>query len=117
NAYNSVKGTKERVGRLLRMHANKREDIEDASAGEIIAIGGMRQVTTGDTVCDETKPIVLEAMEFPAPVIRVAVEPKTRADQDKLGTALSRLAQEDPSFNVSTDQETGQTIIAVMGEL
>src|SRR2546421_716116 len=116
-AYNSVKGTKERVGRLLRMHANKREDMEDASAGEIIAIGGMRQVTAGDTVCDETRPIVLEAMEFPAPVIRVAVEPKTRADQDKLGTALSRLAQEDPSFNVSTDQETGQTIIAGMGEL
>jgi elongation factor G len=99
------------------MHANKREDIEEASAGEIIAIGGMKQVTTGDTVCDENKPIVLEAMEFPAPVIRVAVEPKTRADQDKLGTALSRLAQEDPSFNVSTDQETGQTIIAGMGEL
>jgi elongation factor G len=116
-AYNSVKGTKERVGRLLRMHANKREDIEEASAGEIIAIGGMKQVTTGDTVCDENKPIVLEAMEFPAPVIRVAVEPKTRADQDKLGTALSRLAQEDPSFNVSTDHETGQTIIAGMGEL
>src|ERR687886_395849 len=115
--YNSVKGTKERVGRLLRMHANKREDIEEASAGEIIAIGGMKQVTTGDTVCDENKPIVLEAMEFPAPVIRVAVEPKTRADQDKLGTALSRLAQEDPSFNVSTDHETGQTIIAGMGEL
>jgi elongation factor G len=116
-AYNSVKGTKERVGRLLRMHANKREDVEEASAGEIIAIGGMKQVTTGDTVCDENKPIVLEAMEFPAPVIRVAVEPKTRADQDKLGTALARLAQEDPSFNVSTDQETGQTIIAGMGEL
>ncbi|HEV2864823.1 MAG TPA: elongation factor G [Pyrinomonadaceae bacterium] len=115
--YNSVKGTKERVGRLMRMHANNREDIEDASAGEIIAIGGMKQVTTGDTVCDENKPVILEAMEFPAPVIRVAVEPKTRADQDKLGTALSRLAQEDPSFNVSTDQETGQTIIAGMGEL
>ncbi|CAN5303393.1 elongation factor G [soil metagenome] len=116
-AYNSVKGTKERVGRLLRMHANKREDIEEASAGEIIAIGGMKQVTTGDTVCDENKPIILEAMDFPAPVIRVAVEPKTRQDQDKLGTALSRLAQEDPSFNVSTDHETGQTIIAGMGEL
>src|SRR5215213_4244616 len=116
-AYNSVKGTKERVGRLLRMHANKREDIDEASAGEIVAIGGMKQVTTGDTVCDENKPIILEAMEFPAPVIRVAVEPKTRADQDKLGTALSRLAQEDPSFNVSTDHETGQTIIAGMGEL
>ncbi|MGA9996354.1 MAG: elongation factor G [Pyrinomonadaceae bacterium] len=116
-AYNSVKDTRERVGRLMRMHANKREDIDEASAGEIIAIGGMKQVTTGDTVCDENKPIVLEAMEFPAPVIRVAVEPKTRADQDKLGIALSRLAQEDPSFNVSTDHETGQTIIAGMGEL
>jgi elongation factor G len=115
--YNSVKQTKERVGRLMQMHANNREDIDEASAGEIIAIGGMRQVTTGDTVCDENKPIILEAMEFPAPVIRVAVEPKTRQDQDKLGTALSRLAQEDPSFNVSTDQETGQTIIAGMGEL
>jgi elongation factor G len=116
-AYNSVKDNRERVGRLMRMHANKREDIDEASAGEIVAIGGMKQVTTGDTICDENKPIVLEAMEFPAPVIRVAVEPKTRADQDKLGTALSRLAQEDPSFNVSTDQETGQTIIAGMGEL
>ena len=116
-AYNPVKDSKERVGRLMRMHANKREDIEVASAGEIIAIGGMKQVTTGDTICDENKPVVLEAMEFPAPVIRVAVEPKTRQDQDKLGVALNRLAQEDPSFNVSTDQETGQTIIAGMGEL
>ena len=116
-AYNPVKDTRERVGRLMRMHANKREDIEDASAGEIIAIGGMKQVTTGDTVCDENKPIILEKMEFPAPVIRVAVEPKTRQDQDKLGVALNRLAQEDPSFNVSTDPETGQTIIAGMGEL
>jgi elongation factor G len=116
-AYNPIKGSKERVGRLMRMHANKREDIEDASAGEIIAIGGMKQVTTGDTVCDDNKPIILEKMEFPAPVIRVAVEPKTRQDQDKLGVALNRLAQEDPSFNVSTDQETGQTIIAGMGEL
>jgi elongation factor G len=101
----------------MQMHANKREDIEDASAGEIVAIGGMKQVTTGDTVCDENKPIILEKMEFPAPVIRVAVEPKTRQDQDKLGVALNRLAQEDPSFNVSTDPETGQTIIAGMGEL
>jgi elongation factor G len=116
-AYSPTKDNRERVGRLMRMHANKREDIDEASAGEIIAIGGMKQVTTGDTVCDENKPIVLEAMEFPAPVIRVAVEPKTRADQDKLGVALSRLAQEDPSFNVSTDHETGQTIIAGMGEL
>ena len=87
-AYNTAKDSRERVGRLMRMHANKREDIEDASAGEIIAIGGMKQVTTGDTVCDENKPIILEAIEFPAPVIRVAVEPKTRADQDKLGIAL-----------------------------
>ena len=116
-AYNPTKGSKERVGRLMRMHANKREDIEDASSGEIIAIGGMKQVTTGDTVCDENKPVILEKMEFPAPVIRVAVEPKTRQDQDKLGVALNRLAQEDPSFNVSTDQESGQTIIAGMGEL
>ncbi len=116
-AYNPIKDTRERVGRLMRMHANKREDIDEASAGEIIAIGGMKQVTTGDTVCDENRPVVLEAMEFPAPVIRVAVEPKTRQDQDKLGVALARLAQEDPSFNVSTDQETGQTIIAGMGEL
>jgi elongation factor G len=116
-AYNPTKDTKERVGRLMRMHANKREDIDTASAGEIIAIGGMKQVTTGDTVCDDNKPIILEKMEFPAPVIRVAVEPKTRQDQDKLGVALNRLAQEDPSFNVSTDQETGQTIIAGMGEL
>ena len=116
-AYNPIKDSKERVGRLMRMHANKREDIETASAGEIIAIGGMKQVTTGDTICDDNKPVVLEAMEFPAPVIRVAVEPKTRQDQDKLGVALNRLAQEDPSFNVSTDQETGQTIIAGMGEL
>jgi elongation factor G len=116
-AYNPTKDSRERVGRLLRMHANKREDINEASAGEIIAIGGMKQVTTGDTVCDDNKPIILERMEFPAPVIRVAVEPKTRQDQDKLGVALNRLAQEDPSFNVSTDQETGQTIIAGMGEL
>ena len=115
--YNSTKDSKERVGRLMRMHANKREDIDEASAGEIVAIGGMKNVSTGDTICDEAHPIVLEAMEFPTPVIRVAVEPKTRADQDKLSTALQRLAQEDPSFNVSTDQETGQTIIAGMGEL
>jgi elongation factor G len=114
---NTIKGTKERVGRLMRMHANKREDIESASAGEIIAIGGMKNVTTGETVSDENKPIILESMEFPDPVVRVAVEPKTRADQDKMGIALNRLAQEDPSFQVSTDHETGQTIIAGMGEL
>jgi elongation factor G len=115
--YNTIKNTKERVGRLMLMHANKREDVESASAGEIVAIGGMKSVTTGDTVSDETKQIVLESMEFPDPVVRVAVEPKTRADQDKMGVALNRLAQEDPSFQVSTDHETGQTIIAGMGEL
>jgi elongation factor G len=115
--YNTIKGTKERVGRLMRMHANKREDIESASAGEIIAIGGMKNVTTGETVSDENRQIILESMEFPDPVVRVAVEPKTRADQDKMGIALNRLASEDPSFQVSTDHETGQTIIAGMGEL
>ena len=114
---NTIKGSKERVGRLMLMHANKREDVDSASAGEIVAIGGMKNVTTGDTVSDENKPIILESMEFPDPVVRVAVEPKTRADQDKMGIALNRLAQEDPSFRVSTDHETGQTIIAGMGEL
>jgi elongation factor G len=114
---NTIKGTKERVGRLMLMHANKREDVESASAGEIVAIGGMKNVTTGDTVSDENNPIILESMEFPDPVVRVAVEPKTRQDQDKMGIALNRLAQEDPSFRVNTDQETGQTIIAGMGEL
>ncbi len=111
------RGNKERVGRIMRMHANKREDIEKASAGEIIAIGGMKNVTTGDTICNAENPIILESIEFPDPVVQVAVEPKTRADQDKMGVALGRLAQEDPSFQVSTDHETGQTIIAGMGEL
>lgn len=111
------KNNKERVGRIMRMHANKREDIESASAGEIIAIGGMKNVTTGDTICSADDLIILESIEFPDPVVQVAVEPKTRADQDKMGIALNRLAQEDPSFRVSTDHETGQTIIAGMGEL
>ncbi|HEY0427273.1 MAG TPA: elongation factor G [Pyrinomonadaceae bacterium] len=115
--YNTIKGSKERVGRLMLMHANKREDVESASAGEIIAIGGMKNVTTGETVSDENRQIILESMEFPEPVVRVAVEPKTRQDQDKMGIALNRLAQEDPSFQVSSDHETGQTIIAGMGEL
>ena len=115
--YNTIKNSKERVGRLMLMHANKREDVESATAGEIVAIGGMKNVTTGETISDESKQIVLESMEFPDPVVRVAVEPKTRADQDKMGIALNRLAQEDPSFQVSTDHETGQTIIAGMGEL
>ncbi len=114
---NSAKDNKERVGRLMRMHANKREDIESAGAGEIVAIGGIKNVTTGDTICDENKPVILESIDFPDPVVRVAVEPKTRQDQDKMGLALSKLAQEDPSFQVTTDQETGQTIIAGMGEL
>ncbi len=114
---NTIKDSKERVGRLMLMHANKREDVESASAGEIVAIGGMKNTTTGDTVADESKPIILESMDFPEPVVRVAVEPKTRADQDKMGTALNRLAQEDPSFRVTSDHETGQTIIAGMGEL
>ena len=114
---NTIKDSKERVGRLMLMHANKREDVERASAGEIVAIGGMKNTTTGDTVSDEMKPIILESMDFPEPVVRVAVEPKTRQDQDKMGVALNRLAQEDPSFRVNTDHETGQTIIAGMGEL
>ncbi len=115
--YNTIKNQKERVGRLMLMHANKREDIDSAAAGEIVAIGGMKNVTTGDTISDENKHIILESMEFPDPVVRVAVEPKTRQDQDKMGIALNRLAQEDPSFRVSSDHETGQTIIAGMGEL
>ncbi|MCW5968400.1 MAG: elongation factor G [Blastocatellales bacterium] len=115
--YNSTKDTRERVGRILKMHANKREDIEEAYAGEIVAVAGLKQVTTGDTICSESQPVILEAMEFPNPVISLAIEPKTRQDQEKLGIALGRLAQEDPSFRVSTDQETNQTIIAGMGEL
>jgi elongation factor G len=114
---NPGKRGKERVGRIMRMHANKREDVDEAYAGEIVAIGGLKNVTTGDTICVETEPVVLEAMEFPTPVIAVAIEPKTRADQEKLGTALGRLAQEDPSFRVSTEAETGQTLISGMGEL
>jgi elongation factor G len=117
NVLNATKGSRERVGRLMRMHAAKREDIEKASAGEIVAIGGLKNVTTGDTICSETNPVVLEALEFPVPVISQAIEPKTRADQEKLGIALQKLAQEDPSFKVHTDTETGQTIIAGMGEL
>jgi len=115
--YNSVKGKKERIGRLLKMHANKREDIKEVYAGDIAAAVGLRDTTTGDTLCDETRPIVLERMEFPDPVISIAIEPKTKADQEKLGGALQRLAAEDPSFRVSSDAETGQTLIAGMGEL
>jgi elongation factor G len=108
---------RERVGRMLLMHANNREDIKEARAGDIVAFAGMKDVRTGDTLCDPQKPIVLERMEFPEPVIEVAVEPKTKADHDKMGLALQRLAAEDPSFRVKTDQESGQTIIAGMGEL
>ncbi len=108
---------RERVGRMLLMHANNREDIKEARAGDIVAFAGMKDVRTGDTLCDPNKPIVLERMEFPEPVIEVAVEPKTKADHDKMGLALQRLAAEDPSFRVKTDQESGQTIIAGMGEL
>jgi len=115
--YNSSKGTRERIGRLLQMHAIKREEIEAVYAGDICACVGLKSVTTGDTLCDEEKPVVLEAMTFPAPVIDVAVEPKTKADQDKMGQALARLAQEDPTFRVHTDRDSGQTIISGMGEL
>ena len=115
--YNSCKDRKERIGRLIRMHANHREEIEEAHAGEIIAVVGLKDTTTGDTLCAENKPIVLESMDFPEPVIRVAIEPKTKQDQEKMIIALVKLAEEDPTFKTYTDQETGQTIIAGMGEL
>lgn len=115
--YNSVKDKKERIGRMLLMHANKREDIKEAYAGDIIALAGLKDTTTGDTLCDESKPIVLENMVFPEPVIQLAVEPKTKADVEKMGLALGRLAMEDPSFKVTSDPDSGQTIIAGMGEL
>ena len=115
--YNSTKGKKERVGRLLKMHANHREDIDEIRAGDICAIVGLKETTTGDTLCDENHPIILEQMEFPEPVIRVAIEPKTKQGQEKMGFALAKLAEEDPTFKTYTDQETGQTIIAGMGEL
>ncbi len=115
--YNSVKGKKERLGRILQMHANQREEIKEVRAGDIAAAVGLKEAITGDTLCALDKPIVLERMEFPEPVIHVAVEPKTKADQEKMGLALNRLAQEDPSFRVRTDEESGQTIISGMGEL
>ncbi|MBN9144697.1 MULTISPECIES: elongation factor G [Novosphingobium] len=114
---NSVKDKKEKVGRMLEMHANERKDIDEAFAGDIIALAGMKETTTGDTLCAERQPIVLERMEFPEPVIELSVEPKTKADQEKMGVALNRLSAEDPSFRVSTDHESGQTIIKGMGEL
>lgn len=115
--YNSCKGKKERVGRLIRMHANNRQEIEEGYAGEIVAIVGLKDTTTGETLCDQAHPIVLESMDFPEPVIRVAIEPKTKQDQEKMILALIKLAEEDPTFKTYTDQETGQTIIAGMGEL
>ena len=115
--YNATKDTKERVGRILKMHANKREDIDMVMAGDIAAAVGLKNTTTGDTLCDISHPVILEKMEFPEPVISVAIEPKTKVDQERLGTSLAKLAQEDPSFRVKTDEETGQTIISGMGEL
>ncbi len=115
--YNSVKGNKERMGRILQMHANHREDIETCYAGDIAAAVGLKNTTTGDTLCDEKHPVILESMNFPEPVIRVAIEPKTKAGQEKMGIALAKLAEEDPTFKAYTDEETGQTIIAGMGEL
>jgi len=114
---NSTKDKKERVGRMLLMHANNREDIKEAYAGDIVALAGLKETRTGDTLCDTQKPVILERMEFPDPVIEIAIEPKSKADQEKLGVALSKLAAEDPSFRVSTDHESGQTILKGMGEL
>ncbi|MGA2127506.1 MAG: elongation factor G, partial [Xanthobacteraceae bacterium] len=114
---NSTKERKERVGRMLLMHANNREDIKEAFAGDIVALAGLKEVRTGDTLCDSHQPVILEKMEFPDPVIEIAIEPKSKADQEKLGVALAKLAAEDPSFRVSTDQESGQTILKGMGEL
>ena len=117
SVYNVAKGRKERIGRLLRMHANKREEIQEILAGDICAAVGLKTVSTGDTICDDDHPIVLESIDFPTPVIQLAVEPKTKADQEKLGMAIQKLAQEDPTFRVNTDPETGQTILSGMGEL
>ncbi|MCE7078813.1 elongation factor G [Streptomyces sp. ST2-7A] len=114
---NSVKGKKERIGKIYRMHANKREEISRAGAGDIVAVMGLKQTTTGETLSDSASPVILESMEFPNPVIEVAIEPKSKGDQEKLGVAIQRLAEEDPSFQVKTDEETGQTIISGMGEL
>jgi len=115
--YNSTKGKKERIGRILQMHANKREEIKEVRAGDIAAAVGLKSTTTGDTLCDDNKPVILESIEFPEPVISIAIEPKTKADQEKLGLSLQKLASEDPSFRVRTDEETGQTILSGMGEL
>ena len=114
---NSVNGRKERIGKVYQMHANKREEIASVGAGQIVAVMGLKDTKTGHTLCDPQHPVVLESMSFPAPVIEVAIEPKTKGDQEKLGTAIQRLSDEDPTFTVKTDEETGQTIIAGMGEL
>uniref|UniRef100_A0AAU3I1N7 Elongation factor G n=1 Tax=Streptomyces sp. NBC_01393 TaxID=2903851 RepID=A0AAU3I1N7_9ACTN len=114
---NSVKGKKERIGKIYRMHANKREEIDAVGAGDIVAVMGLKQTTTGETLCDDKNPVILESMDFPAPVIQVAIEPKSKGDQEKLGVAIQRLAEEDPSFHVHSDEETGQTILGGMGEL
>src|SRR3974390_2670607 len=114
---NSTKDKKKRVGRMLLMHANNREDIKEAYAGDIVALAGLKEARTGDTLCDPHKPVILEKMEFPDPVIEIAIEPKSKADQEKRGVALAKLATEDPSFRVSTDPESGQTILKGMGEL
>jgi elongation factor G len=117
SVYNVAKGRKERIGRLVKMHANKREEIQEILAGDICAVVGLKSVSTGDTICDEKAPVILESIDFPAPVIQLAIEPKTKADQEKLGMAIAKLAQEDPTLKVSTDPDTGQTILAGMGEL
>jgi elongation factor G len=117
SVYNATKGKTERVGRLLKMHANKREEIKEVYAGDIAAAVGLKQVSTGDTLCDEKKPVVLESMDFPEPVISLAIEPKTKGDQEKLGQGLAKLMAEDPTFRVRTDEQTGQVVIAGMGEL
>ncbi len=114
---NSVNGRKERIGKVYQMHANKREEIASVGAGQIVAVMGLKDTKTGHTLSDPQSPVVLESMSFPAPVIEVAIEPKTKSDQEKLGTAIQRLSDEDPTFTVKTDEETGQTIIAGMGEL
>ena len=115
--YNTSKDKEERVGRMLLMHANSREDIKEANSGDIVALAGLKNTITGHTLCDENDPVILEPMDFPDPVIEIAVEPKTKGDQEKMGEALGRLAREDPSFRVTSDEESGQTIIKGMGEL
>src|SRR5204863_3741667 len=117
SVFSVAKSRKERIGRLVKMHDNKREEITEVLAGDICAVVGLKSVSTGDTICDEKAPVILESIDFPAPVIQLAIEPKTKADQEKLGMAIGKLVSEDPTLRVNTDPETGQTIIAGMGEL